>query len=106
VTGPAPSVAAWLSSREPAPPPALLERVQSLAGSVSDGDIPTTLLAGAQDALERVVREGGPERGTALDLLAVDALVTYAFEAASAEPESLPERAAEAMTRLSRAVAR
>ena len=37
-------------------------------------------------------------RDRALDLLAVDALVTYAFEAAAEHPESLAQRATTAMS--------
>jgi hypothetical protein len=39
-------------------------------------------------------------RESALDLLTVDALVTYALEAAATTPGSLPELTTNAMTRL------
>jgi hypothetical protein len=39
-------------------------------------------------------------RSTALDLLAVDALITYAFELATGEPSRLLERATKAMHRI------
>jgi hypothetical protein len=42
-------------------------------------------------------------RDSALDLLAVDALVTYAFEAASETPETLESQAASAIIQLSAA---
>ena len=42
-------------------------------------------------------------RESALDLLTVDALVTYAFEAASREPASLAVRATNAMSQLASA---
>jgi uncharacterized membrane protein len=58
------------------------------------------------DAAERVVaellRQGRTGRESAADLLAADALVTYAFEAASEDPTSLEQRARHAMNRLAR----
>ena len=41
-------------------------------------------------------------RGRALDLLAADALVTYAFEAASEHPETLAQCAEAATLRIAR----
>jgi len=56
------------------------------------------------DAAERLLGElltrPSAGRESALDLLTVDALVTYAFEAASDDPDSLGDRASRAMTRL------
>ena len=40
------------------------------------------------------------ERASALDLLAADACVTYAFEAAADEPQSIGDRAAHAKRRI------
>lgn len=57
------------------------------------------LAAGAR-LLETVLREDEACRDYALDLLAADALVTYAFEAASEDASSLSERAARAMTHI------
>lgn len=93
----------WLSSREPAPPPALAARVRELVREARGHDLPATLLAAAEGALRRLVRTGGSDRTTAIDLLAVDALVTYAFEAAARAPATIPACAAEAMARLSAA---
>lgn len=92
----------WLARCEPAPPPALAVRVAALVG-----DAPT---AGADDAVawcvaaaERVVagllREGCTTRDSALDLLAADALATYAFELAGERPETLAAVAEAAMRR-------
>ena len=44
-----------------------------------------------------VLTDGCLTRGSALDLLAVDALVTYAFEAAADEPDKLEERTERAL---------
>ena len=65
------------------------------------GETPEQLLAAAEAALERLARVGTDDRATALDLLAVDALVTYAFELASQSPEAIPGLSARAMSRLS-----
>lgn len=93
----------WLANREPVPPRTLRERVEALAFAIPDqhGETPEQLLAAAEAALERLARVGTDDRATALDLLAVDALVTYAFELASQSPEAIPGLSARAMSRLS-----
>jgi hypothetical protein len=58
-------------------------------------------LAAAETLLGELLARPTTGRESALDLLAVDALVTYAFEAASSEPATLGARAGEAMIRLS-----
>ncbi len=94
----------WLERRDPIPPAALRQRVRELVDAVAPaGDTTATLLAAAAAALQRLVREGSVDRAAALDLLAVDALVTYAFESAAEAPEGIPAHSAEAMARLSRA---
>ena len=103
----------WIARREPAAPPALAERIANALGTTSTGAasgdgaalIVETCLAAAETLLARVLEEGGAARASALDLLAADALVTYAFEAASDEPALLPAAARAAMARLSRAAA-
>ena len=96
----------WLAHREPSPPRVLRERVEALALAVPDqpGDPASTLIDAAQAALARLPRDGAAERATALDLLAVDALVTYAFEYAASTPDSIPALSARAMSRLSSAI--
>ena len=98
----------WLADREPVPPRILRERVEALALEIPDqhGETPDQLLAAAEAALERMAREGTDDRATALDLLAVDALVTYAFEFAAQSPDAIPRLSARAMTRLSAVAAR
>jgi hypothetical protein len=97
------SIEAWLAARRPVPPPALAARVGELIGrSRGDGSDPaSTCLVAAATALDRLVRERDAGRSSALDLLAIDALVTYAFEAAADAPESIDERAHDAMVSLS-----
>src|SRR5437879_3926022 len=73
-------VLAWLDTRRPAPPPALRAHLDA---AVTDSDewLPAHLAELGQAVLARVT--GRPEGGRelALDLLAADAFVTYAFEA-------------------------
>jgi hypothetical protein len=93
----------WLAHREPSPPRVLRERVETLAATVpDDGSCPErVLLEAAELALARLSQCVADDRATALDLLAVDALVTYAFEMAAADPDSIPALSARAMSRLS-----
>lgn len=85
-----------------APPPALARRITELASPFEavHSDIAERCLEAAESGLRRLVRAGAPTRASALDLLAVDALVTYAFEAATAQPERVLPLAREAMVRL------
>ena len=73
-------LASWLSGRRPAPPAALEGR---LSETVADeaGAPPTTLAELGARLLDRVAQATTQDRRQALDLLAADALVTYAFEA-------------------------
>lgn len=61
---------------------------------------PGVLLAAGKRLLERVVTAQPQVRSQALDLLAADALVTYAFEAASELGQPLPALATDAMREL------
>jgi len=81
----------WLASRQPPRPPALDERIHAIVAGTPDavlaeapsmarvmGTLGTRLLADVG------ARESASE-GLALDLLAADAFVTYAVEAAAEE---------------------
>ena len=70
----------WLGTRRPAPPPALRAHV---AAAVADGaePLPQHLARLGGELLARVARHPAGGRELALDLLAADAFVTYAFEA-------------------------
>lgn len=93
------TVADWLDSRRPAPPPTLRahldRRVPPASRGAGEGDaLPDHLAAAGRDLLERVLSDPAAGRDLALDLLAADALVTYAFEAqAEADPGRLVELA-------------
>ena len=85
------TVRAWLDARRPAPPPTLREHLDRRVPSAAAGEALPERLAGAGLALlERVLSHPGGGRELALDLLAADAFVTYAFEAqAEADPGGL-----------------
>ena len=78
----------WLASRTPPPPPRLAAR---LAGAVQTVDAPDanrtalSLIEAAAAILRETPDESTDERNgaAALDLLAADALITYAVEAAA-----------------------
>ena len=94
----------WLLSREPAPPPSLAERLRRVLARADAGAAaapsPELYLEAGEALLAELLRDGCTSRDSALDLLAADALVTYAFEAASHDPELLDLRAQHAMTRI------
>ena len=85
--GPAPTtVGEWLASRVPPPPVALATRLKLALSARADDPLsssPAAFLAGAEDLLKTLLQNGSTSRETALDLLTVDALVTYAFESAA-----------------------
>ena len=97
------TLAEWLEARRPAPPAALRTRIDAALGPHlhdSAPDAAETFLAAAERVVQTLLDENATSRGSALDLLAADALVTYAFEAQSEQPGQLRRRAAEAMARI------
>ena len=96
-------VAAWVAARTPEPPVALAERVGALYARATTPGTDTPTAEGCVDAAAHAVgallADGATSRHTALDLLAADALATYAFELASERPDSLAALADEAMRR-------
>ena len=98
------TVGAWLQERLPAPPPRLAKRIQDVLGDRIAQEVetaPDLCVEAAQTLLRDLLSRPTAGRESALDLLVVDALVTYAFEAAASEPSKLEARAERAMTRLS-----
>jgi hypothetical protein len=65
-----------------------------------DAAMADTLLDVAEAAMSTVLRDGCLTRNSALDLLAVDALMTYAFEAAADDAAGLEERTKTALARI------
>ncbi|MEO5510731.1 MAG: hypothetical protein ABIS27_08870 [Longimicrobiales bacterium] len=75
----------WLDSRTPQPPAALREKLVELLAahcSTTEGAIASTLGEAAITALAKAI-EKCDDRSSAMDLLAADALLTYAMEAAA-----------------------
>jgi hypothetical protein len=97
------TVAEWVTGRTPPPPPELRDRLLGCLGD--DGvqpvsALPEVAVSTAERMLRGLLASGDTSRATALDLLVVDSLVTYAFEAAADAPETLGPRAMAAMTQL------
>ncbi len=84
MTGPVDSMhaLAWLEQREPRAPEPLFARMAAALSRRTETDVPAAL-AGAALACLRAAVEGGRDRAAAWDLLAADALLTYACEAAA-----------------------
>jgi hypothetical protein len=70
----------WLALRVPVPPSALAERIADSIGDVQCER--ATLPAMLVDRAVQLLRSIGSTRDSADDLLAADALITYAIEAA------------------------
>lgn len=87
------TAATWLAGRQPAPPPSLEAHLRQLVATRTEPDVASALLAAAMNELSTLLSTPDTSRRTAVDLLAIDALVTYAFEAAAADPSSLADRA-------------
>jgi hypothetical protein len=100
------TVAAWLRERTPAPPERLASRIFEVLGERRDADaasVTESCLDAAEGLLRELMTRSSAGRESALDLLTVDALVTYAFEAAADAP-ALESSAAAAMVRLAATV--
>lgn len=97
------TVGEWLRARTPEAPDRLRARVDAVLGPRRDEDAaatPDMCLDAACGLLDDLLGRPSAGRESALDLLTVDALVTYAFEAASDQPADLGDRAVTAMRRL------
>jgi len=94
----------WIAARATDVPPALVERVQRLVPT-ADGAPVDRLIDTATSLLRTTVAQGEGEgaRAVALDLLAADACVTWAFEAIT-DPSDLPAVADAAMQRITDAL--
>ena len=97
------TIGEWLATRAPAPPERLTARIHRALGPSLASD-QSEIVIRCLDAVDELLislrddPEAGRER--ALDLLAADALMTYAFEAAAEDPLTLAEIAAGAMWRV------
>jgi hypothetical protein len=99
------TVGDWLSARTPAPPEPLAARLRALLGTRLDdrsSSAREAMLETAESLLSELLALDCAMRDRALDLLAVDALVTYAFEAAAEQPDTLSQRATAAMAAIAK----
>jgi hypothetical protein len=97
------TVREWLAQRQPAPPAALVARVDAVLGDAagaSAAHATEVCLRAAEQLVTELLRGDCASRDSALDLLAADALVTYAFEAAAETPATLAATASAAMERI------
>jgi hypothetical protein len=102
------TVGDWLAAREPAPPPVLRARLETVLGealTLDRHESADACLAAGERLLAAVLGDV-VNRRCALDLLAADALVTYAFEAAAETPGDMAARATRAMHRIASLAAR
>jgi hypothetical protein len=94
---------AWLTSRKPEAPEALVRCVVELFEAHPEWDALDRVEAFAQASellLRRVLAGGAVARAVALDLLAADSCITWAFEAAADDPETLSDKAEAVKTRI------
>ena len=85
------TVREWIARRSPPPPATLTQHVFAVLGRDADADEARTAdicLDAAARALDGLLSENRFERESALDLLAIDALTTYAYEHASEARDS------------------
>ena len=98
----------WLDARQPPAPPALRTRLGEPVDAHPEWEslaVPDALLSAGEQLLQGVLRAPSQRRATAVDLLAADACVTYAFEAAADAPERLVALAELSMRRIAQLAA-
>jgi hypothetical protein len=89
----------WLASRTPAAPAPLTRRMTELAGDLTFADT-SELASLLVERGESLLRDIGSDRASALDLLAADAFITYAMEAAAGSCDDVEAVASMAATRI------
>ena len=95
----------WLDARLPEAPAALRGRIAELVAEHPEWEtMPRqhALMAASEILMNDVLAAAPKDRDAALDLLAGDACVTYAFEAAADAPDELGALADQAMQRIAR----
>jgi hypothetical protein len=96
------TIAEWLQARNPRPPVELMQGLESALGMTLNDDS-STATAAFLNAAERMLRDlvASSETGRpiAADLLTIDALTTYAVEAAAETLETMPDFAEDAIGR-------
>lgn len=97
------TVGDWIVALQPPAPPALVGRLREalspyLAQPIDR--VPDVCLEAGEKLLATLIAVGETSRANALDLLTVDALVTYAFETAARVPHALEARATRALQQI------
>jgi hypothetical protein len=90
----------WLSRLDPAPPEELLSAIRSALGDSTSEPNAEDLLRAAERLLEEILRSDCETRASAMQLLAVDALMTQALLVASRDPGTPDDFAEQAMKRV------
>jgi hypothetical protein len=92
----------WIDERGSGVPPRLRARLYEALGdrtSAAAREAPAVCIDAADTLLRNLLARESTGRDVALDLLTVDALATYAFEAAAADPSTLRSHAVAAAAR-------
>ena len=95
----------WLAQRQPAPPEPLARQLAQIVAGSTCSD-PDELSARLLTHAESLIRGLENDRSGAPALLAADALITYAIEAAADDCSSLDRIARAALDRISRVASR
>jgi hypothetical protein len=101
------TIGEWLAAREPRPPAELMTTLEAALGpSIGDDASQATavFLTAAERMLRELVAAGDSGRAIAGELLAIDALTTYAVEAATEALDSVPDFAEDAMARFAKII--
>ena len=101
------TIGEWLRSRTPTPPIELMEGLERALGPAltADAEMATAeFLTAAERMLRELVASGETGRPAAADLLTIDALTTYAVEAATETFGNLPGFAEDAMARFANVI--
>ena len=96
------NIGEWLEARTPKPPTELMEGLERALGPALKEDASKAaaeFLAAAERLLRGLVASGETGRPIAGQLLTIDALTTYAVEAATETLDNLPDFAEDAMAR-------
>jgi len=99
------SIRAWLAARQPEPPADLAAKLAQCVDAAPEavlagGSVPEVIGALGTWLLQSVVERQRTAHDTAMDLLAADAFVTYAFEAASEEGTDVTGLANQLLTKV------
>ena len=101
------TIGEWLQARDPRPPAELMDGLERALGPALNREaVEATgeFLSAAERMLRALVASGETGRSVAADLLTIDALTTYAVEAATETLDDLPDFAEDAMARFANVI--